>query len=255
MQRRRRKILDTSVAYVRGEENLAGWRPRGDSLILEHQWELEKLELLHEVLEGRQAQANSWARCPNYHLVLSCCLWPGLGSSPSQWRHDIILCLLRPWWACICWGCTVVLLRWRKPDTFCCSVTDWVTASPNPWVTRCPPASAAGPSAPPPASPLRSQPPPLKVPSHPARVVATTQQTLKAWWIERKSWLQRWDSLSLLSTSPWGSVSWSFCFLFCIFIFLWGPLIQGLCRHCEYRSKEDLISTLNKFTGEWVTSF
>uniref|UniRef100_A0A670YI69 plus-end-directed kinesin ATPase n=1 Tax=Pseudonaja textilis TaxID=8673 RepID=A0A670YI69_PSETE len=49
MQRRRRKILDTSVAYVRGEENLAGWRPRGDSLILEHQWELEKMELLHEV--------------------------------------------------------------------------------------------------------------------------------------------------------------------------------------------------------------
>uniref|UniRef100_A0A8C5NH20 plus-end-directed kinesin ATPase n=1 Tax=Gouania willdenowi TaxID=441366 RepID=A0A8C5NH20_GOUWI len=49
MQRRRRKILDTSVAYVRGEENLAGWRPRGDSLILEHQWELEKMEQLHEV--------------------------------------------------------------------------------------------------------------------------------------------------------------------------------------------------------------
>uniref|UniRef100_A0A8D0D4Y4 plus-end-directed kinesin ATPase n=1 Tax=Sander lucioperca TaxID=283035 RepID=A0A8D0D4Y4_SANLU len=46
MQRRRRKILDTSVAYVRGEENLAGWRPRGDSLILEHQWELEKMEQL-----------------------------------------------------------------------------------------------------------------------------------------------------------------------------------------------------------------
>lgn len=49
MQRRRRKILDTSVAYVRGEENLAGWRPRGDSLIVEHQWELEKMEQLHEV--------------------------------------------------------------------------------------------------------------------------------------------------------------------------------------------------------------
>lgn len=49
MQRRRRKVLDTSVAYVRGEENLAGWRPRGDSLILEHQCELEKLEQLHEV--------------------------------------------------------------------------------------------------------------------------------------------------------------------------------------------------------------
>lgn len=49
MQRRRRKVLDTSVAYVRGEENLAGWRPRGDSLISEHQWELEKMEQLHEV--------------------------------------------------------------------------------------------------------------------------------------------------------------------------------------------------------------
>nr|XP_048681010.1 kinesin-like protein KIF1B isoform X6 [Caretta caretta] len=53
MQRRRRKVLDTSVAYVRGEENLAGWRPRGDSLILEHQWDLEKLELLHEVEKTR----------------------------------------------------------------------------------------------------------------------------------------------------------------------------------------------------------
>ncbi|XP_034294743.1 kinesin-like protein KIF1B isoform X13 [Pantherophis guttatus] len=53
MQRRRRKVLDTSVAYVRGEENLAGWRPRGDSLILEHQWELEKMELLHEVEKTR----------------------------------------------------------------------------------------------------------------------------------------------------------------------------------------------------------
>lgn len=41
--------MDTSVAYVRGEENLAGWRPRGDSLIAEHQWELEKMEQLHEV--------------------------------------------------------------------------------------------------------------------------------------------------------------------------------------------------------------
>ncbi|TRZ03730.1 hypothetical protein DNTS_009734, partial [Danionella cerebrum] len=51
--RRRRKVLDTSVAYVRGEENLAGWRPRGDSLILEHQWELDKMEQLHEVEKTR----------------------------------------------------------------------------------------------------------------------------------------------------------------------------------------------------------
>ncbi|CAL8392887.1 unnamed protein product [Boreogadus saida] len=53
MQRRRRRVLDTSVAYVRGEENLAGWRPRSDSLILEHQWELEKLSLLQEVERTR----------------------------------------------------------------------------------------------------------------------------------------------------------------------------------------------------------
>ncbi|XP_035379958.1 kinesin-like protein KIF1A isoform X2 [Electrophorus electricus] len=53
MQRRRRRVLDTSVAYVRGEENLAGWRPRSDSLILDHQWELDKLSLLQEVEKTR----------------------------------------------------------------------------------------------------------------------------------------------------------------------------------------------------------
>uniref|UniRef100_A0A665TKJ3 plus-end-directed kinesin ATPase n=1 Tax=Echeneis naucrates TaxID=173247 RepID=A0A665TKJ3_ECHNA len=65
MQRRRRKVLDTSVAYVRGEENLAGWRPRGDSLILEHQWELEKMEQLHELSDispiGRDPSVTSFS--------------------------------------------------------------------------------------------------------------------------------------------------------------------------------------------------
>lgn len=42
-------MLDTSSTYVRGEENLHGWRPRGDSLIFDHQWELEKLTRLEEV--------------------------------------------------------------------------------------------------------------------------------------------------------------------------------------------------------------
>lgn len=37
MQRRQRRVLDTSSTYVRGEENLHGWRPRGDSLIFDHQ--------------------------------------------------------------------------------------------------------------------------------------------------------------------------------------------------------------------------
>uniref|UniRef100_A0A673MXF6 plus-end-directed kinesin ATPase n=1 Tax=Sinocyclocheilus rhinocerous TaxID=307959 RepID=A0A673MXF6_9TELE len=64
MQRRRRKVLDTSVAYVRGEENLAGWRPRGDSLILEHQWELEKLEQLHEVSTEDKRSRLSTATLP-----------------------------------------------------------------------------------------------------------------------------------------------------------------------------------------------
>ena len=31
------RVLDTSSTYVRGEENLVGWRPRGDSLIFDHQ--------------------------------------------------------------------------------------------------------------------------------------------------------------------------------------------------------------------------
>ncbi|CAD6199177.1 unnamed protein product [Caenorhabditis auriculariae] len=47
--RRQRRVLDTSSSYVRGEENLGQWRPRGDSLIFEHQWELEKLTRLQQV--------------------------------------------------------------------------------------------------------------------------------------------------------------------------------------------------------------
>lgn len=48
-QRRQRRVLDTSTTYVRGEENLGNWRPRGDSLLFEHQWELEKLTRLQQV--------------------------------------------------------------------------------------------------------------------------------------------------------------------------------------------------------------
>lgn len=46
-------MLDTSSTYVRGEENLHGWRPRGDSLIFEHQWELEKITRLTQVEKTR----------------------------------------------------------------------------------------------------------------------------------------------------------------------------------------------------------
>lgn len=47
--RRLGRVIDTSNYYVRGEEMLKGWRPRSDSLIFEHQWELEKLTRLQQV--------------------------------------------------------------------------------------------------------------------------------------------------------------------------------------------------------------
>lgn len=50
VQRRQRRVLDTSSTYVRGEENLHGWQPRGDSLIFDHQWELEKMHRI-EIVE------------------------------------------------------------------------------------------------------------------------------------------------------------------------------------------------------------
>ena len=47
--RRLGRVIDTSASYVRGEEMLQGWRPRSDSIIFEHQWELEKLTRLKQV--------------------------------------------------------------------------------------------------------------------------------------------------------------------------------------------------------------
>lgn len=78
-------MLDTSVAYVRGEENLAGWRPRSDSLILDHQWELEKLSLLQEVglCQGLGGQA-TLGQSPGTHIAC----WPqdsGGLIPPAEW--------------------------------------------------------------------------------------------------------------------------------------------------------------------------
>uniref|UniRef100_A0A803SXT2 plus-end-directed kinesin ATPase n=1 Tax=Anolis carolinensis TaxID=28377 RepID=A0A803SXT2_ANOCA len=80
MQRRRRRVLDTSVAYVRGEENLAGWRPRSDSLILDHQWELEKLSLLQEVRFSD----------PPFHLSVSMLMW--MGSGVEEFKRTLTKC-------------------------------------------------------------------------------------------------------------------------------------------------------------------
>ncbi|KAK8750322.1 hypothetical protein OTU49_014780 [Cherax quadricarinatus] len=73
LQRRQRRVLDTSSTYVRGEENLHGWRPRGDSLIFEHQWELEKITRLTQVERTR------------HFLLLREKL--GLGSTPQPLNH------------------------------------------------------------------------------------------------------------------------------------------------------------------------
>ncbi|XP_039618387.1 kinesin-like protein KIF1A isoform X11 [Polypterus senegalus] len=86
MQRRRRRVLDTSVAYVRGEENLAGWRPRSDSLILDHQWELEKLSLLQEVEKTRHyllLREKLETSMPSGHESLSSCGSEDLSESNS----------------------------------------------------------------------------------------------------------------------------------------------------------------------------
>ncbi|KAK3867494.1 hypothetical protein Pcinc_027049 [Petrolisthes cinctipes] len=73
LQRRQRRVLDTSSTYVRGEENLHGWRPRGDSLIFEHQWELEKITRLTQVERTR------------HFLLLREKL--GLGTTPQPQHH------------------------------------------------------------------------------------------------------------------------------------------------------------------------
>ncbi|XP_071516816.1 kinesin-like protein unc-104 isoform X8 [Panulirus ornatus] len=73
LQRRQRRVLDTSSTYVRGEENLHGWRPRGDSLIFEHQWELEKITRLTQVERTR------------HFLLLREKL--GLGNTPQPLNH------------------------------------------------------------------------------------------------------------------------------------------------------------------------
>ena len=49
MRTKRRIVKDTSGIYVRGEENLGEWRPRGTSLIEEHQMQLDKLDRVQEV--------------------------------------------------------------------------------------------------------------------------------------------------------------------------------------------------------------
>jgi kinesin family protein 1 len=52
--RQLQQLRDTSSVYVRGEENLRGWKPRGTSLLLDHEVELERVYHIHEVERIRQ---------------------------------------------------------------------------------------------------------------------------------------------------------------------------------------------------------
>lgn len=98
MQRRRRRVLDTSVAYVRGEENLAGWRPRSDSLILDHQWELEKLSLLQEVRAGPSRRPPDPCPRPDRARTPACRGAQGLTMAPG-FRRTFVLGPASDWGA------------------------------------------------------------------------------------------------------------------------------------------------------------
>lgn len=50
---RNRPVIDTTSTYVRGEENLRGWRPRGESLIIDNQELRNKLNLIEETEQAR----------------------------------------------------------------------------------------------------------------------------------------------------------------------------------------------------------
>ncbi|CAL8104011.1 unnamed protein product [Calicophoron daubneyi] len=66
-----KNVMDTSLTYVRGEENIKGWRPRGDSIIIEHQWKLDRLHRIGLVEKSR-------------HVVL-------LREALTKWKMDRFL--------------------------------------------------------------------------------------------------------------------------------------------------------------------
>lgn len=128
MQRRRRRVLDTSVAYVRGEENLAGWRPRSDSLILDHQWELEKLSLLQEVRAGPSRRPPDPCPRPDRARTPACRGAQGLTMAPG-FRRTFVLGPASDWGACSGEG------HWEE---------NWVAARPSGGSGQDSPCPAAG---------------------------------------------------------------------------------------------------------------
>ncbi|RWS28856.1 kinesin-like protein unc-104 isoform X6, partial [Leptotrombidium deliense] len=105
VQRRQRRVLDTSGTYVRGEENLHGWQPRGDSLIFDHQWELEKIkrvelvERVRHMLEVRDKLENKTKAEINFGIPLSRSKFnlAALGSPTSPVSNLLDESLYQPW--------------------------------------------------------------------------------------------------------------------------------------------------------------
>ncbi len=134
MQRRRRRVLDTSVAYVRGEENLAGWRPRSDSLILDHQWELEKLSLLQEVKYGPSECLRAFIF--GYSLIFVFSQVNDCEVFAYRWRRPgITFCWERSWKHLCCWDRTSVAKTWwthlRPPAPWSTQYSVWVWTVPT----------------------------------------------------------------------------------------------------------------------------
>lgn len=94
LKAKRRVVMDTSKIYVRGEENLGDWRPRGTSLIEEHRVHLEKLERVQEVSVSLSAYLNG-------HILL---VW---SVELAQGKKEPVSTI---------WLCGI--FRWAKPVIF-----------------------------------------------------------------------------------------------------------------------------------------
>ncbi|XP_078483621.1 kinesin-like protein KIF1A isoform X3 [Ciona intestinalis] len=87
MRRRRRCVIDTSSTYVRGEENLAGWRPRGDSLIFEHQQQLNRFHKVLQVEKTRHILLLRETMCSDQSSAYTRRSYEPVGSE-SETRND-----------------------------------------------------------------------------------------------------------------------------------------------------------------------
>lgn len=150
--------------------------------------------------------------------------------------------------------CPFHLLRWRRPVTSSCWERSWERQHQweqlpplSLWASLCPPAWAPAPCPPPPPSLRRSPAPPLKAPSHPAKAAATTPPTSRAWWIVRRSWPPRWESLCYEMCWPTGLSS----------TMKWPPTSLLRCSACASWHTPSTVNTTRwstvSVTARWET--